>query len=58
MARLNNPLGTRSLGMVLLGVWLILMGLLPLVGVRESGSVSLLLNGLAVAAGLLILIGR
>jgi hypothetical protein len=44
--------------MILLGVWLILMGLLPLVGVRESGNLSLLLNVLAVAAGLLILIGR
>lgn len=58
MARLTSPLGTRSIGMVLLGVWLILTGLLPLVGVRESGSAGLLLNGLAVAAGLLILIGR
>lgn len=58
MARLNNPLGTRSLGLILLGVWLILTGLLPLVGVRESGNLGLLLNVLAVAAGLLILIGR
>lgn len=58
MARLNNPLGTRSLGMILLGVWLILTGLLPLAGVRESGNLSLLLNVLAAAAGLLILIGR
>jgi hypothetical protein len=58
MARLNNLMGTKSLGMILLGIWLILTGLLPLVGVRESGNLGLLLNALAVAAGLLILIGR
>ncbi len=44
--------------MILLGVWLILTGLLPLAGVRESGNLSLLLNVLAAAAGLLILLGR
>ena len=50
--------GTRSLGMILLALWLILTGLLPLVGVRASATALLVLNVLAVAAGLLILLGR
>lgn len=50
--------GTRSLGMILLALWLILTGLLPLVGVRTAGNFSLVLNVLAVVAGLLILLGR
>ncbi len=48
---------TKSWGMILLGVWLILMGLIPLASlhITHSGAV---MNILAVAAGLLILIGR
>jgi len=47
---------TKNLGMLLLGGWLILMGLVghvPLVA-----SLGMLLNVLAVAAGVLILMGR
>jgi hypothetical protein len=43
--------------MVLLGVWLILMGLIPLlsISIDRSGAV---MNILAVAAGVLVLFGR
>jgi len=41
-------------GMMLLGIWLILQGLMPLTNIRFEGS-STLLNVLAIAAGLLIL---
>jgi hypothetical protein len=47
---------TKNVGMLLLGIWLILMGLVghvPLVA-----SLGILLNVLAVAAGVLILLGR
>lgn len=50
--------GTRSLGMILPALRLILTGLLPLVGVRASATALLVRNALAVAAGLLILLGR
>lgn len=48
---------TRNLGMLLLGVWLILTGLIPLLNLALSGLVTLLAV-LAIAAGALILIGR
>jgi len=51
-------LGNRSLGMLLLGIWLILTGLLPLLSVRPSSTVATGLAILAIAAGALILIGR
>jgi hypothetical protein len=47
---------TKNIGMLLLGIWLVLFGLagyVPLVA-----SLGILLNCLAVAAGILILIGR
>jgi hypothetical protein len=47
---------TKNLGMLCLGIWLILMalvGYVPLVA-----SLGILLNVLAIAAGVLILIGR
>lgn len=47
---------TKNIGMLLLGTWLILFGLagyVPLVA-----SLGILLNVLAVAAGVLILMGR
>jgi len=47
---------TKNIGMLLLGVWLILMGLVGYVPLVAS--LGILLNGLAVAAGVLILIGR
>ncbi len=47
---------TKNIGMLLLGIWLILFalaGYVPLIA-----SLGILLNLLAVAAGVLILIGR
>lgn len=48
---------TKSLGMLLLGIWLILTGLLPLVNVSFSG-IGTVMALLAIVAGALILIGR
>ena len=48
---------TRNLGMLLLGVWLILTGLIPLLDLAASG-IATLMAVLAVAAGVLILLGR
>jgi len=48
----------RSLGMVLLGLWLILTGLLPLLNIRVSSTVTTGLAVLGIAAGVLILIRR
>ena len=48
---------TRSLGMLLLGIWLILTGLIPLANFSFSGS-GTLMAVLAIAAGALILAGR
>ncbi len=47
---------TKNLGMLLLGIWLILMGLVSVVPLVAS--LGMLLNLLAIAAGVLILIGR
>ena len=47
---------TKNLGMLLLGVWLILMGLVGYVPLIAS--LGILVNFLAIAAGVLILIGR
>jgi len=47
---------TKNLGMLLLGIWLILMGLVGYVPLIAS--LGILLNFLAIAAGILILIGR
>jgi len=48
---------TRNLGMLLLGIWLILSGLLPMLHVG-LGDLSIALQLLAIVAGALILIGR
>ena len=48
---------TRNQGMMLLGVWLILVGLTPIINITSPGFVNVL-SGLAIAAGVLILIGR
>ena len=48
---------TKSLGMLLLGIWLILTGLLPLVNFSFSG-IGTVMALLAIVAGALILIGR
>lgn len=55
---LTNSLAGRNLGMILLGVWLILMGLLPLVNMKLSPMVDTALAVLAIAAGVLILLRR
>ena len=47
-------IGTKNLGMLLLAVWLIPDGLLP----TGSMNIGQLLDILAIAAGVLILIGR
>jgi len=48
-------LGTNNLGMLLLAIWLILMGLLPLLHIANMGQI---VEVLAVGAGVLILLGR
>ena len=48
---------TKNLGMLLLGIWLILSGLIPLLHLSFS-ALGLLMALLAVAAGVLILLGR
>jgi hypothetical protein len=55
---LTNSLAGRNLGMILLGVWLILTGLLPLLSIRVSPTVTTGLAVLGIAAGLLILLKR
>lgn len=53
-----NGLSGRNIGMVLLGLWLIFTGLLPLLNVRVSSTVAMGLGVLAIVAGILILIRR
>ena len=48
---------TKNLGMLLLGIWLILTGLLPLLSISFSGQATLMAI-LAIAAGILILLQR
>jgi hypothetical protein len=48
---------TRNLGMLLLALWLILTGLIPLLNLSFSG-LGTLMSILALAAGILIVIGR
>jgi hypothetical protein len=55
---LTNSLAGRNLGLLLLGVWLILTGLLPLLNMRVSSTVTTVLAVLAIAAGVLILLRR
>jgi uncharacterized membrane protein HdeD (DUF308 family) len=56
--KLTDSLGTRNFGMVLLGIWLIITGLLPLLNMRVSATVSMVLSVLAIVAGILILLRR
>jgi uncharacterized membrane protein HdeD (DUF308 family) len=55
---LTNSLAGKNLGMLLLGIWLILTGLLPLTNVRMSPTFTTVLAVLAVLAGILILLRR
>jgi hypothetical protein len=49
--------GTKNLGFLLLGIWLIITGSLAFVNVTFA-NLGLLLSVLAIAAGVLILLGR
>jgi hypothetical protein len=55
---LSNSLAGRNLGMILLGLWLILTGLLPLLNMRLSPTVTTGLAVLGIIAGILILLRR
>ena len=55
---LTNSLAGRNVGMILLGLWLILTGLLPLLNVKVSATVTMGLAILGIVAGLLILLRR
>ena len=55
---LTSGLIGRNLGMLLLGLWLILTGLLPLLNIRVSATVTTGLAVLGVVAGILILLQR
>lgn len=50
-------LGTKNLGLLLLGIWLILTGLFPLLHISFA-NMGTIFEVLAVAAGVLILLGR
>ena len=56
--KLTNTLGSRSLGMLLLGLWLILTGLLPLLSIRVSSTITTALAVLGIVAGILIVLRR
>ena len=47
---------TKSLGMILLGIWLVLYGLIPVLKVQIS-HFTVIKEVLAIAAGILILLG-
>lgn len=47
----------KNLGFVLLGIWLILTGLIPVLNLGVSG-LGTVMAILAIAAGVLILVGR
>ena len=55
---ITNSLASRNLGMILLGLWLILTGLLPLLDLRLSSTVTTGLAVLGIVAGILILLRR
>jgi uncharacterized membrane protein HdeD (DUF308 family) len=55
---LTNSFAGRNLGMLLLGLWLILTGLLPLLNIKVSSTVTMALGVLGILAGILILLRR
>jgi len=48
---------TKNIGMLLLGIWLITTGLIPLLNLSFSG-LGTIMAILAIAAGALIIVGR
>jgi hypothetical protein len=48
---------TKNLGMLLLAIWLILSGLMPLLNLSFSGA-GTVMGVLAIAAGVLLSVGR
>ena len=48
---------TKNIGMLLLAVWLILTGLISLLNFSFNG-LGILMAGLAIASGVMIIIGR
>jgi hypothetical protein len=48
---------TRNIGMLLLAVWLVMTGLIPLLNLSFSG-LGTVMAILAIAAGVLIVVGR
>lgn len=48
---------TKSIGMILLAIWLVLTGIIPLINLSFEG-LDLIMAALAIAAGVLILIGK
>jgi hypothetical protein len=48
---------TRSIGTLLLGIWLVLTGLIPLLSLSFSG-LHMIMAVLAIVAGVLIVVGR
>ncbi|MGH9969647.1 MAG: hypothetical protein ACREBG_17890 [Pyrinomonadaceae bacterium] len=56
--KLSDGLASRNLGMMLLGIWLILTGLLPLLNIRLSSTATTAMAVLAIVAGILILLRR
>jgi len=55
---LTSGLIGRNLGMLVLGLWLILTGLLPLLNIKVSSTVTTGLAVLGIVAGILILLRR
>ena len=55
---MTNGLAGRNIGMVLLGLWLIVTGLLSILNIRINSTVTMGLAVLAIVAGILILIRR
>ena len=54
----TNSLAGRNLGMLLLGLWLILTGIIPLLNVKLSPPMVTGLAVLGIVAGILILLKR
>jgi len=53
---MSNLKVSKSLGMILLGIWLILTGLIPVLKLSVAG-LPLIMQVLAIAAGVLIVLG-